>query len=94
MKNRLSIIIAAVTMTALVLTASVISVQAGKDKEKSLVLKEHNGCVTLFENEEISRVYDEIVISVLPESDRRLLKEGISIENEEQLASIIEDYDG
>lgn len=95
MKNRLSIVIGTLCMTVFVIIASVISVFADNKKEENdLILKEYNGSVALFQNDEIKEIYDEIVISVLPDSDKEILKSGIVIESEEQLASIIEDYDG
>ncbi len=94
MKNKLLILAVVICLTVLVVLASFISVMANENEEKAVILKEHNGSVALFRGKEIIKLYDEIVISVLPESDRELLKNGIVIESEEQLNSIIEDYDG
>lgn len=63
-------------------------------EEEFLILKEIQGKVVLKKGEKIIKTYEQIVVSVLPKDDQNLLKEGIIIENEEHLMSIIEDYDG
>lgn len=94
MKIRLTAAIALIIITLLISTV-LFSVTANTDNsDAQLILKENNGYATLFKGNEIITVYDEIVISVLPKSDREQLKNGIVIKSEEQLNSIIEDYDG
>lgn len=94
MKNRLVILTVVLTLTVLVVITSFISVLANENERNTVILREYNNSAALFRGKEIIKTYDEIVISVLPESDRKLLEMGIVIESEEQLNSIIEDYDG
>ena len=94
MKSKLLILAVVLSITVLVVIASFISVMANENEKNAVILREHNNSVTLFRGKEIIKIYDEIVISVLPERDRKLLEMGIVIESDEQLNSIIEDYDG
>ncbi len=57
------------------------------------VLKEWDGRVALFSEGQAEplTVYD-IYVATLPEEERQLLKEGIVVNNEEALASILENY--
>lgn len=94
MKRKFLILAVVLTLTLLVVIASFINVIAKENEKNAIILREYNNSVALFRGKEIIKIYDEIVISVLPESDRKLLKMGIVIDSEEQLNSIIEDYDG
>ena len=57
-------------------------------------LKDYNGKVALYRNNEIITVYDGIVISSLPNSDKRRFMDGVYVKNPEEAEIIIEDYDG
>lgn len=92
MKKRLLILAIALTITIASVIVSFIKVSA--NNSPPLILKEKNGTVALYKGNKIIRIYDEIVISVLPKSDQEALYSGIIIKNEEQLNAIIEDYDG
>jgi len=94
MKKKLLILTFAVLITLTFIIASLFNNNVTQQSDDTLVLKENNGQVVLFEGTQILRVYDTIIIDVLPDSDKEALKRGITIENEEQLLSIIEDYDG
>lgn len=94
MKKKLLILTFAVLITLTFIIASLFNNNVTQQSDNTLVLKENNGQVVLFEGTKILRVYDTIIIDVLPDSDKEALKRGITIENEEQLLSIIEDYDG
>ncbi|MBR2043314.1 MAG: BofC C-terminal domain-containing protein [Clostridia bacterium] len=94
MNKKLTAILCVLLITSAVVTASLAAAFQNREKDNSLLLKEHNGAVTLFKGNEIVKVYDTIVISVLPSSDQNRLRNGIKIEDEEQLSAIIEDYDG
>lgn len=93
MKKRLTVLAAAVTLAIFSVIFSFISV-AANNQNAPLILREYNGCAALYKGNEIIEIYDEIVISVLPQADKEMLASGIVIKNEEQLNSIIEDYDG
>ena len=94
LKKKLLILTFAVLITLTFIIASLFNNNVTQQSDNTLVLKENNGQVVLFEGTKILRVYDTIIIDVLPDSDKEALKRGITIENEEQLLSIIEDYDG
>lgn len=94
MKKKLLILTFAVLITLTFIIASLSNNNVTQQSDDTLVLKENNGQVVLFEGTQILRVYDTIIIDVLPDSDKEALKKGITIENEEQLLSIIQDYDG
>lgn len=57
-------------------------------------LKEYDGIIGVFYNEE-SAPYQEIQVdvSLLPEADQQLLKDGIKVYSKEELNSKIEDYE-
>ncbi len=57
------------------------------------MLREYQGRLAVFtgENKEPDMVFD-VYIHYLPEADRELLKQGIAVENYEQLTKLIEDY--
>lgn len=57
-------------------------------------LKNYNGTVVLYKNEEIIDEYEGIVVSNLPYADRRRLERGITVQSPDEVQSIIEDYDG
>lgn len=92
MKKRLLILSVSLLITIIIVIFSFIKVSAKSNT--SLLLKELNGTVALYKGNKIIKIYDEIVVSVLPKNDQEALKSGIIIKNEEQLMSIIEDYDG
>ena len=92
MKKKLFILVITLTITIVTVIFSFIKVSASSNAP--LILKERNGTVALYKGNKIVKIYDEIVISVLPKSDQEALYSGIIIKNEEQLNAIIEDYDG
>ncbi|MBO4693376.1 MAG: hypothetical protein J5659_03160 [Clostridia bacterium] len=64
------------------------------NEHKQYILKEYNGSVALFMGENILSVYDEIVLSAFPHSDRQRFIKGIPVSSPEEAQTIIEDYDG
>ncbi len=92
MKKRLLILLVSLSITIAAVIFSYIKVSANNNAP--MILKERNGKVTLYKGNQIIKIYDEIVISVLPKIDQEALNSGIIIKNEEQLDAIIEDYDG
>ena len=94
MKKKLLILTILALITFTVIIAAIYRNNVTEQPDNTLVLKENNGQVVLFKGTEIITVYDTVIVDVLPDSDKEALKKGITIENEEQLLSIIEDYDG
>jgi hypothetical protein len=92
MKKRLLILILSLTITIAAVIFSYLKVSA--KNSAPMILKERNGTIALYKGNKIVKIYDEIVISVLPKNDQEALYSGIIIKNEDHLNSIIEDYDG
>lgn len=66
---------------------------ASEPKEAGYLIGEYEGSVAVFRlGEDVPFQVLETPLSMLPEEDRRLLREGIQVETEEALASILEDY--
>ncbi len=94
MNKKFIIVALIITVTLAVIIASVLVINHSKDNYSNPILKEDGGQVKLFRNGNVVAIYDDIVIDILPPDDRKALKKGIEIKNEEELLSIIEDYDG
>ncbi|MEE0839004.1 MAG: BofC C-terminal domain-containing protein [Acutalibacteraceae bacterium] len=94
MNKKFIIVALIITVTLAVIIASVLVINHSKDNYSNPILKEDGGQVKLFRNGNVVAIYDDIVIDILPPDDREALKKGIEIKNEEELLSIIEDYDG
>ncbi len=94
MSKKIIISALVVTVTLAVIIASLLAVNYSKQHDNRLILCEDGGQVKLMRNGNIVAIYDDIVIDVLPAQDREALKKGIEIKDEEELLSIIEDYDG
>lgn len=90
-KTALTVIIFTLILSVILILIYYRSNKAVKDK---YILKEYNGTVALFENDDILSVYDEIVLSAFPSADRQRFSEGIQVNSPEDALKIIEDYDG
>ncbi len=60
----------------------------------SYILRTVNGTVGLYDNNELIKIYENIVVSTLPLIDRDNLNTGIKLNDLEELRKIIEDFDG
>lgn len=57
------------------------------------IMREYGGHIAVFnEDGSLHSVYDEVNVDLLPEYDRRLLKNGIQITGEKELRERVEDY--
>ncbi len=70
-----------------------------KDKEKAeikekFMLKSYKNTVALYKNDELIRVYNNIVLNTLPQKDIQSFNKGIPVSNEIQAELMLEDYDG
>jgi len=61
------------------------------ENEKIYMLKEYNGKIGIYENEALVYTLDTYVFT-LPEIDKQLLKEGITVANKTELYDLIEVY--
>lgn len=94
MKKKFIILAITISITLIIVVSSLLFTNAAVKNEEKLVLSVKDGYVVLKKGNSIITVYDDIVVDVLPDSDKEALKKGITIESEDQLYSIIEDYDG
>lgn len=94
MNRKLILTALIITVTLAVIIASILVINYSRENNSNPILKEDGGQVKLFRNGNVIAIYDDIVIDILPKKDREALKKGIEIKNEEELLSIIEDYDG
>ncbi len=62
--------------------------------ESSYKLKAYKNTVALYKNNEMVEVYEDVVLSNLPEGDRISLGEGIEFKNMQQVRLALQDYDG
>lgn len=87
----------AVIIFTLTLTTILILIAYRNESENNIssyTLKEYNGAVALFKGDEVINVYDGVILSTLPRSDRQMFTNGITIKSPDEAQNIIEDYDG
>lgn len=65
-----------------------------KEDTLSYKLGSYKNTVALYENDQPIEIYDSIVLTSLPETDRRKFDKGIVINSKAEATKIIEDYDG
>ena len=91
-----------IIITAIVLTtaAVIILITAGfaaRDRDyepSSWVLKSYGNSVALYNGEELTAVYGDIVLDNLPPEDIKILENGIAFPTREEAEQAVEDYDG
>ena len=88
----LSVIVFTLIITSMLLLIAYRTPETAADP--SYVLKEYNGTVALYKDGKITTVFDEIVLTSLPHSDRKRFADGIKVKDEEEAIKVIEDYDG
>ena len=86
-----AVIIFTLTLTTILV---LIAYRSNGGEKTSYTLKEYNGTVALFKGDRIITVYDGVVLSTLPYTDRQMFSSGITIENPDEAQGIIENYDG
>ena len=63
------------------------------ERNSKYVLSEYEGRIALFENgDEIPKEIYDVMVSALPQEDAERIIQGIIVENESDLQSLIEDY--
>lgn len=82
----------AVIASALLLSSHIIAISGAAENSVCFVLKEHNGRLALFseDEEEPLAVYDTPISSLYP-ADIELLREGVRLKNRAEVARLIED---
>ena len=59
-----------------------------------MILRSYNNTVALYENGVRTKIFNEIVLNNLPDTDISDLKKGIIIDDNDELLKILEDFDG
>lgn len=77
-----------------ILIAIGFAIKNKRDNPDLWVLHSYGNNVALYNGENIIEVYGTISLDTLPESDKRLLDNGIVFQSREEAQSAIEDYDG
>lgn len=86
---------AILTVTALLSALLIIvAIRSDKSVEEYYTLKEYNGSVALYNGEKMIDIFEGIVLSNLPDGDRKKFANGIKTDSLEEALSIIEDFDG
>ena len=94
MTKKERILIITICITLLIISICYVAISINKTKlEEPLILKSNNEHPVLYKGKKIIEVYEEININNLTDYDRKLLREGIIINNDKELLSILEDYD-
>lgn len=62
-----------------------------ENEKTTYILKEYNGKIGIFENDALIYTLDTYVFT-LPENDKKLLKDGISVSTKEELYELLEEY--
>lgn len=65
--------------------------EALEEPKNTYILKEYNGKIGVFENESLIYTLNTYVFT-LPENDKKLLNEGISVSTQEELYLLLEYY--
>lgn len=92
--KKVSIIIIAVTIIFVIAVVVFgLSMNSGTENT-SYTLKAYRNTVALYQNDNLIKTYDDIVLNTLPISDINRLKSGITVSSENDAIKIIEDYDG
>ena len=90
-KTALCVIVFTLIISILLL---LVAYRSYNTKTDMYYLREYNGTVALFKNDDIMEVYNGVIVNNLPFSDQSRLKEGIKVAGAEEAQVIIEDYDG
>lgn len=97
MKTRLVVLFTAVILS--IVSISALGIYADRKTARSTenmpyVLTVKDECVVIMKNGKILERLDTVNYGALPEYDRNQLKEGIIFQSEDELYSVIEDFDG
>ena len=80
-------------IASLIITVSIVAKNKIEEPE-AWVLHSYGNNVALYNGENIVEVYGTIMIDTLPETDRKLLDNGIAFPTRKEAVNALEDYDG
>ena len=92
--KKISIIIIAVTLIFVIAVVVFGLNMKSATANTSYTLKAYRNTVALYQNDNLIKTYDDIVLNTLPISDINRFKSGITVSSENDAIRIIEDYDG
>ena len=94
-KKRLIIMVSLISLSIItVITAVIITLNKNANKltpEYRLIAYENN--IALFKNDELIKIFDEVVLNSLPKYDQESFKKGIIVSEINKIDEIIEDYE-
>lgn len=90
-RTALIVIVFTLIITSLIL---LIAYRNNDTQNYSYYLREYNGTVALFKNEELVEVYGGVVTDNLPFNDYKRFADGIEVSGIDEAEIIMEDYDG
>ena len=65
---------------------------SAKEDTELFIVREHGGIIGVFDGDGRLLYSLDIYVKTLPEADRALLKEGITVHSKKELRALIEDY--
>lgn len=89
--------VALLTVAITLLISSVLIMMFYRTKSTNITtytLKAHNETVALYKNGEVIEIYNGIVLSNLPYSDKQKFLDGIQVESPEAADIFVENFDG
>lgn len=93
-KKTLEIIIITVACAAVIILVTCgFAAKNNRSGDKKWLLKTYGKNVALYYGSDVVTVYDTIEIETLPESDIKMLDNGIAFPTKEEALTTIEDYD-
>ena len=90
-KTTIIVVVFTLVITSLIL---LIAYRNNDAKNNAYYLREYNGTVALFKNEELVEVYGGVVTDNLPFNDYKRFADGIKVSGIDEAQIIMEDYDG
>lgn len=95
MKNESKIIAAIIFATAVIVTVLItigIMFRPVSQNRQIWQLKTLDNNIALYNNDELVEIFDDILVDVLPDADRKELENGIAFDTQSDAISAIEDY--
>ncbi len=89
----ITMIVITLALSAIIITGSIVAKSQVKDPE-NWILRSYGNNVALYNGEEVVEVFGAISLDTLPDSDKRLLDNGIIFQTKQEALTAIEDYDG
>lgn len=86
-----SIIAIAVTVSAILF---IVFLSASNQTKNEYYIKAYRNTVALYENGNIIKTYDDIVLNTLPYDDILMFENGITAKSKEDAENLLEDFDG